>query len=248
MHVAARNPAPEGRSRPAPQVPEARGIPQGFVPLEAMKALPMMGRWSPLPDGLPGWLPFQALVEMARREQAGDDAARLWLEVYRHAVQGDTAAQRRMGGACESGSAGIGPDIPRAFFWYYRAGLAGDVAATDRALRLKEKHDIPLAAMQEPALVYPGLWRVRREEGDGAAPPVTLALHDDQRLAGPAMNGLWSFDAGRCLLTLAHQHTWHIRILACREALLFGRDAGGAACTLERVGPLGAREEISRRP
>jgi len=248
MHVVARDPAPEGRSPLDSQAPGIRGIPQGFVLLDAMKALPMMGRWPPLPDGLPGWLPFQALVEMARREQAGDDAARHWLEVYRHAVQGDTAAQRRMGGACESGSAGIGPDLPRAFFWYYRAGLAGDVASTDRALRIKEKHDIPLAAMQEPALVYPGLWRVRREEGDGTTHPVTLELHDDQRLAGPAMNGLWSFDPARRLLTLAHHHTWHIRVLACREALLFGRDAAGVACTLERVGPLGAREEVSRRP
>jgi len=77
---------------------------------------------------------------------------------------------------------------------------------------------------------------------------VTLELHDDQRLAGPAMNGLWSFDPARRLLTLAHHHTWHIRVLACREALLFGRDAAGVACTLERVGPLGAREEVSRRP
>ena len=106
MHVVARNPAPQGRiPSETPQAPDAHGIPQGFVALDAMKALPMMGRWAPLPDGLPGWLPFHALVEMARREQAGDDAARHWLEVYRHAVQGDTAAQRRMGGACERGSA-----------------------------------------------------------------------------------------------------------------------------------------------
>jgi TPR repeat protein len=249
MHVIARNPRPPGQVPPeTPPAPATQGIPQGFVPLEAMKALPTMGRWPPLPDGLPGWLPFQALVEMARREQAGDDAARHWLEVYRHAVQGDTAAQRRMGGACESGSAGIGADLPRAFFWYYRAGLAGDTAASERALRLKDKHEIPPAAMQEPALVYPGLWRMRREDGDGATQRVTLELHDDQRLAGLGVNGLWSFDAARRVLTLAHQQTWRVRIVACRESLLFGRDAGGVPCTLERAGPLGAREEVSRRP
>src|SRR4051812_28316674 len=170
MHVVARNSPPQGRVAPAPETaPGALGIPQGFMPLDTMKSLPLMGRWAPLPDGMPGWLPFQALAEMARREQAGDDAARHWIAVYRHAVQGDTAAQRRMGGACESGSAGIGPDLPRAFFWYYRAGLAGDVAASERALRIKEKHDIPLAAMQEPALVYPGLWHMRREDDEGAA-------------------------------------------------------------------------------
>ena len=249
MHVVARNPAPQGRIPPeTPQAPGAQGIPHGFVPLEAMKALPMMGRWTPLPDGLPGWLPFQALVEMARREQAGDDAARHWLEVYRHAVQGDIAAQRRMGGACESGSAGIGSDLARAFLWYYRAGRAGDTAASDRASRLKDKHDIPPAAMQEPALVYPGLWRMRREDGAGATQRVTLELHDDQRLAGPGMNGLWSFDAPRSVLTLAAQQTLRIRMLACRDALLFGRDALGVPCTFERAGPLGAREEVSRRP
>jgi TPR repeat protein len=241
MHVVARNPAPQGRIPPDAKAQAAREIPEGFVDLDAMKALPMMGRWTPLPDGLPPWLPFQALAEMARREQAGDDAARHWLEVYRHAVQGDNAAQRRMGGAFESGSAGIGPDFARAFFWYYRAGLAGDAAATERALRLKDKHDIPLAAMQEPALVYPGEWRMRREDREGATQRVTVELHDDQRLAGPGVNGLWSFDAARRVLTLAHQETWRVRMLACREALLFGRDATGVPCTFERVGPLGAR-------
>jgi hypothetical protein len=102
--------------------------------------------------------------------------------------------------------------------------------------------------MQDPALVYPGLWRMRREDGAGATQRLTFELHDDQRLAGPGMNGLWSFDTARRLLTLAAQQTLRIRIVACRDALLFARDALGVPCTLERAGPLGAREELSRRP
>jgi TPR repeat protein len=198
-----------------------------------------MGRWSALPDGMPPWLPFQALLELARREQAGEDAARAWLELYRHAVQGDRAAQARLGHACEQGEAGIPADLARAFFWYYRAGLAGDVAASERALALKEAHDIPDAAMEEPALVYPGQWRWRREERDGGCERLVLELHADGRIAGSGVNGLWSYDRLRRTLTLAHRETCRLRILACRDSALYGRDPHGASSVLERIGPAG---------
>jgi TPR repeat protein len=243
MQVAARNVAPGKHPLPGARG-EAQDIPPGFARLAATKSLPAMGRWLPLPDGLPPWLPFQALAVMAKREQAGDDTARHWLEVYRHAVEGAPAAQRRMGGACESGSAGIGPDFARAFFWYHRAGLSGDAAALERARRIRERHEIPEAAVQEPALVYPGAWHMRREDDDGSTRQLLLELHEDHRLSGPGMNGLWSFDAAHQTLTLAHRQAWRIALVARREAVLFGRDAGGVPCTLERMGPLGARETL----
>lgn len=247
MHAAARIVTPRGRS-PLDAPAHAQELPQGFARLDATRSLRAMGRWAPLPDGLPPWLPFQALATMARREQAGDDTARHWLEIYRHAVEGAPAAQRRMGGACESGSAGIGPDFARAFFWYHRAGLAGDAAARERALRIRARHDIPPAAMQDPQLVYPGAWRLRRQDADGPTRELMLELHDDETLGGSFLNGVWSFDGARRLLTLAHRQAWRIGLLAWREAVLFGRDAGGLAYTLEPVGPLGTRGGLSRRP
>jgi hypothetical protein len=75
-----------------------------------------------------------------------------------------------------------------------------------------------------------------------------LELHEDETLAGSFMNGLWSFDGSRHTLTLAHRQAWRIVLLACREAVLFGRDAAGLPYTLERIGPLGAQEAVSRRP
>lgn len=239
MHVVARSPASgEGRNPPMEACRGAEALPHGFVPIDAMKSLPLMGRWAALPDGMPPWLPFHALVELAGREQAGDDEARAWLELYRHAVQGEREAQRAMGRACEEGHAGLAPDRDRAFFWYYRAGLAGDEAATELALRLKEAFDIAAAAMQEPALVYPGQWRLKREDREGTVDQLALELRDDGRIAGAFAQGLWSFDRAHRVLTLAHRETWRVRVLACRESLLFGRDARGAGCTLERVGPV----------
>jgi TPR repeat protein len=241
MHVVARNTAPgPGRGAfPFDGMGGMRDVPHGFVPVDELASLPAMGRWSALADGMPPWLPFHALLELARREQAGDDAARAWLELYRRAVQGDAAAQARMGRACERGEAGIAPDLARAFFWYYRAGLAGDAAASERALALKESSDIPAAAMEEPALVYPGQWRWRREHGEGGCERIVLELHEDGRVAGAGVNGLWSYDRARRTLTLAHRETWRVRILACRDCALYGRDAHGASCVLERLGPAG---------
>jgi len=237
MHVVARNPAPGEAHIPFEPVRGPEKLPHGFIPIDAVKSLPMLGRWTPLPDGMPPWLPFHALVEMARREHAGDEHARVWLETYRHAVQGDVAAQAAMGRACEAGDAGLVPDIPRAFFWFYRAALSGDADASDDALRLKEEADIQAAAMAEPSLIYPGQWRWWREEPDRPGTRLIVELAADGTFRGAGVNGLWSYDAGRRTVTLAHHETWRVRILACRDSTLYGRDTRGAPCILERTGP-----------
>jgi hypothetical protein len=92
--------------------------------------------------------------------------------------------------------------------------------------------------MEEPALVYPGRWRLKREDRAGPMERLGLELRDDGRIAGACAPGLWSFDRAHRVLTLAHRETWRVRILACRESMLFGRDSQGASCTLERVGPI----------
>lgn len=199
--------------------------------------MPMMGRWSPLPDGMPPWLPFHALLAMSQREHAGDDAARAWLDAYRRAVQGDVMAQARIGSAFEHGEAGVAPDPARAFFFYYRAGLAGDAGATGEALRLKDALDIPAAAMEEPTLVYPGQWRWWREEADRPGTRLVVELGADGRFTGGGAHGLWSYDSARHIVTLAHHETWRVRILGCRDTTLFGQDARGALCIIERTGP-----------
>jgi hypothetical protein len=242
MHVVARQPArvpfhaaasPEARHEPR--------VPHGFVRIEDVRSLPMRGHWSPLADGMPPWLPFHALLAMSQREHAGDDSARAWLDAYRRAVQGDIQAQARIAGAFERGDAGVAPDAARAFFFYYRAGLGGDDRATAQALRLKETLDIPSAAMEEPRLVYPGPWRWWREEADRPGTRIVVELAADGRCSGGGANGLWSYDAARRIVTLAHHETWHVRIVACRETTLFGQDARGAPCIIERTLP-------SRRP
>jgi hypothetical protein len=236
MQALALNCAPDWASGEARERPAADpGIPAGFLPLCAVKSLPLKGRWSPLPDGMPPWLPFHALVEMARRDQAGDPEAHDWLATYRLATQGETQAQRRMAEACEEGRYGLPADLQRAFFWFYRAGLAGDETASDHALRIKDSHEIAAAAMEEPALVYPGQWRITRDDGETTTAIVELG--EDGRISSGALNGLWSYDRMRATATFAHTETWRVRLLACRESTLFGRQAGGVTYVLERMAP-----------
>jgi hypothetical protein len=241
MHVVARNTAPAPSNAGSSSPAREPKLPHGFVSIDQVTSLPMMGRWSPLPDGMPPWLPFHALLEMSRREHAGDDAARVWLDTYRRAVQGDVPAQARMGCAFERGDGDVAPDLARAFFFYYRAGLAGDTAATEQALRLKDTTQIAAAATEEPALVYAGQWRLWREECDRPGTRIVVELCADGRFSGGGASGLWSYDPARRIVSLAHHETWRVRILACRDTTLFGVDAAGCPCIIERTGP-------SRRP
>jgi TPR repeat protein len=216
---------------------DSGGLPDGFVAVRKIKSLALMGRWPPLPDHMPAWLPFQCMVDMARRHDAGDPQAQAWLELYRRAVHGDRDAQREMGRASEHGAWESEIDLQRAFFWYYRAGLAGDEEASDDALRLKERHEIVPAAMEEPALVYPGRWRITRDDLDGALSAQVLELAEDHTYSTRGTQGTWSYDAARTTLTLQHDEIWRIRVLGCRETTLFGRDQRLVTYVIERAAP-----------
>jgi hypothetical protein len=220
---------------------DAAGLPEGFIPLRKVKALALLGRWAPLADRMPPWLPFQCMVEMARRQHAGDPGARAWLELYRRAAQGEPGAQRDMGRACETGAWGSDVDIQRAFFWYYRAGLAGDAFASEDALRLKATHDIVPAAIESPALVYPGQWRILRDDLTREIRTHCVELGEDRCLSSSTLKGCWAYDRGNATLTLQHAETWRIRILGCRETTLFGRDPRLVTYILERAAPFSRR-------
>jgi hypothetical protein len=212
-------------------------LPDGFVPLRRVKALALQGRWSTLDDRMPAWLPFHCLVEMAKRESEGDAEARAWLELYRRAAQGDTAAQCEMGRACETGACGAAVDVDRAYFWYYRAGLAGDANAARCAQRLKDAFPIATAAMEEPALVYPGQWRVTRDDLDGKITTGNYDLDEDGTMTCEESRGTWHYDRARRVLTLSHAKPWRVRVIGCRETTLFGRDQHLITYVIERAAP-----------
>jgi hypothetical protein len=188
---------------------------------------------------MPPWLPFQCLVEMAKRDNNGDAEAHAWLELYRRATQGDVAAQRDMGRTCETGACGMAVDVQRAFFWYYRAGLAGDAEATECALRLKETFSIAPAAMQEPALVYAGQWRITRDDLDGKMSNAIYELAEDGTAASEALSGTWHYDRAHRTLTLGLglARPLRIRLLGCRQTTLFGRDQHLVTYVIERAAP-----------
>lgn len=212
-------------------------LPEGFIPLRRVKALALQGRWATLDDRMPPWLPFQCLVDMAKREHAGDPEAHAWLELYRRAAQGDVVAQREMGQACETGGCGTAIDVQRAFFWYYRAGLAGDAEAAECALRLKEAFPIAHAAMEDPALVYAGQWRITRDDLDGRITTGLYELTEDGTMTCDSKSGTWHYDRARRTFTLTEAKPWRIRIVGCRETTLFGRDQSLITYVIERAAP-----------
>jgi TPR repeat protein len=212
-------------------------LPDGFVPMRKVKALALQGRWSALEDGMPPWLPFHSLVDMARRENEGDTAAHAWLELYRRAVQGDAQAQREMGTACEQGRAGTAVDVQRAFFWYHRAGLAGDAEAARAAQRLGDAFPIAPAAMEDPAHVYPGQWRITRDDLDGQITTALYELAEDGTMTCEEAAGTWHYDRARRTLTIGREKPWRIRLIGCRETALFGRDQSLVTYVIERAAP-----------
>ena len=223
----------------ASRQPQGSDLPDGFIPLKRVKALALQGRWPTLEDRMPPWLPFQSLVEMSRRENEGDAEAHAWLELYRRAAQGETAAQREMGKACETGACGTAVDVHRACFWYHRAGLAGDVEAAREAQRLKDAYPIAPAAVEEPALVYAGQWRLTRDDLDGTITTGIYDLAEDGTMTCEAGGGTWHYDRARRTLTISQKKPWRIRIIGCRETTLFGRDQTLVTYVIERAAPFG---------
>ena len=148
------------------------GVPDGFEHVKDIKALPRRGEWPFLQGDLCRiWWPLKTFSAMCKRSQNGDQDAKAWLQLWSQALSGDDrAALRQMGEITESGRYGAEVDLDRAFFWYYRAGLAGDSVAREHALRLKRSTDIDPATMGEPQFIGPaGNWRITMDNfGQGS--------------------------------------------------------------------------------
>ena len=121
----------------------------------------LLGWWPLLDDRMSACLPARIIAAMQRRSSLGDHDADAWLRMHAQACAGDPEAQRTFGRICENGSYRAAADLQRAFFWYYRAGLQGDVEARRNAERLMHRSQrISPATMAEPQLIYPGQWRI----------------------------------------------------------------------------------------
>jgi TPR repeat protein len=155
-------------ARPA-AAPEIYGtLPDGFVPIREARNLALLGRWPLLEDGMPPCLPLKLLLTMMHRCEHGDANAEVWMKLYHRAFSGETAAQLAFGKVCETGTFRAPADLQRAFFWYYRAALEGDAEARHSAERVARATTISPAAMAEPTLAYPGMWRITAEMPGGA--------------------------------------------------------------------------------
>jgi hypothetical protein len=136
-------------------------LPDGFVPIKELKALTKLGAWPFLQgDAVPVWWPIRTFAEMGKRSNNGDKDAKAWFSAWNRALSGDAAALREMGEITEKGRYGANIDLDRAFFWYFRAGLAGDTIARTRAVELKRSNEIDPATMDDPHLIAAGNYRI----------------------------------------------------------------------------------------
>lgn len=152
---------PGAGSRPGHEPSSYREpLPAGFVPLHEVKDMALLGWWPLLEDRMSPCFPARTLAAMQRRSALGDRDADAWLRMHAEACSGDPEAQRAFGRICENGSHRVAADVQRAFFWYYRSGLQGDVEARMNAERLMHRSPrISPATMAEPLLIHPGRWR-----------------------------------------------------------------------------------------
>ena len=168
-------------SRSPPQCSGRPGasLPEGYLPLSEVTDMTLLGSWPLLEDRMSPCMPTRIISAMQRRSSLGDREADTWLRMHAQACAGDPDAQRAFGRVCENGSYRTAADLQRAFFWYYRAGLQGDVEARRNAERLMHyAQRISPATMAEP---HADLSRAVANHG----PPVARAPLDERvRSAG----------------------------------------------------------------
>jgi hypothetical protein len=167
-----------------PRVAVRDTLPEGYLPVCEVRDMALLGRWTPLDDKMSPCLPARVLAAMQRRYDLGDQDAAAWLKVHARACAGDPDAQRAFARVCENGLYRATADLQRAFFWYYRAWLQGDVQARKDAERLMRSTGISSAAMAEPVLIYPGQWRITAHLSDRLNSTSLFEFSDDGTASG----------------------------------------------------------------
>jgi TPR repeat protein len=173
-------------TRPGHESASDRGtLPAGFVPVREVKDMALLGWWPLLEDRMSPCFPAKTLAGMQRRSALGDHEAEAWLQMHAQACSGDPEAQRAFGRVCENGSHRVCADLQRAFFWYYRAALQGDVEARMNAERLMQRSPrISPATMAQPLLIYPGRWRFTAHLSQHLRSASVFDLADDGSATG----------------------------------------------------------------
>lgn len=247
------------------RVPGPGTLPEGFVPIREAKNMALLGRWPLLDDKMPPCLPLNLLLTMQLLCEDGDPSAAAWMKIYERAFSGEVEAQRAFGKICENGVFRAPADLQRAYFWYYRAALQGDVEARYSAERVARSIHVSSAALAEPALVYPGAWRITADVSGargsrsffelsefGAASGWTIGnMGNDPKAKNTALraqyNGQWAYDRARKMLTFDFSASvtavsgrpsaiWQIELLGCRSGAVFGRDRRMVSYILEHAG------------
>lgn len=169
---------------PAAMQPPA-DLREGYLPLSEVRDLTLLGSWPLLEDRMSACMPTRIISAMQRRSSLGDREADTWLRMHAAACAGDPDAQRAFGRVCENGSHRTAADLQRAFFWYYRAWLQGDVEARRNAERLMHyAQRISPATMGEPMLIFPGRWRIKAHLSPEVHSTSVFDLLEDGSAAG----------------------------------------------------------------
>lgn len=164
-------------------------LPERFIPIKAQRNLLLMGRWPRFRDNSELRFSkefFEGWAEELRKDDPNNlSAANVEMAMrLKNSSEGDPEAQLQMGEMFEKGTFGIAPDSNRAFFWYYRAGLNGSERGREHAVRLTKSTEIDPVTAQEPALVYPGDWRISEDNFAQGTSVQLLTLASNGSISG----------------------------------------------------------------
>jgi TPR repeat protein len=133
-------------------------LPENFVSMENHPAL--IGQFPKHPDGH-DIRQLNVILEWLAANRP--DSYPQWTRAYTMAVLGLQQPQFILAKALETGEDGIQPDLARAFFYYYRAGMQGHVEAQQGASRLNKVGGFAWT-IDPPYLIHPGHWEIAQDK------------------------------------------------------------------------------------
>ncbi|SEA62685.1 SEL1-like repeat protein [Nitrosospira multiformis] len=155
-------------------------LPDGFQPLDKITTL--IGHFPVHPDGASVMLLVSAMKWIEANRP--DDVQKKWSKCYTLALLGILDNQACLAYWLETGEDGVEPDLIRAFFYYYRAGMHGHLEARKRAEVLVPKLGDFQWIIAPPYLVFPGNWQLVQDKFGEAISTFVLNLVEDRSLTG----------------------------------------------------------------
>lgn len=154
-------------------------LPDGFRPLDKVSAL--IGQFPTHPDGASLGLPAATAAWIGANRP---DVMVKWNQCWFMAAIGHPDSQATLADSLEIGEFGAEPDLIRAFFFFYRAGIQGHTEARKRAEALIDKIGDFQWIIAPPYRVFAGSWQLVQDQFGQAIPTYAFNFEQGGALAG----------------------------------------------------------------